>query len=146
MCQSSANIAPHQIWAVINKVIKGHFSKRSQLTTCNNLELLCQSIFSKTNVFKVILLVIQGHFAFYNIIHGCRDITAINVFSELNAALRAYTIIMGTSLLTQELHMWTHFWRYLFCYSHILHYVTVVDTLTLPSGKIFHKNLAGQTA
>lgn len=145
MCQSSANIAPHRIWVVINKVIKGHFSKRSQLITCNNLELLFLSILSKTNVFKVILLIIQGSFAFDNIIHGCRDITAINVFSELNAVLRAYTIITGTSLLTQELHVWTYFWRSLFCYFHILHCVTLVDMLTLLSGKICYENLTWWT-
>lgn len=62
------------------KVIKGHFSKRSQLTTHSHLELLCQSIFSKTNVIKLILLDIQGRLPFCNIIHGCRNITAINVF------------------------------------------------------------------
>lgn len=63
-----------------HKVIKGHFSKRSQLTTHNHLELLWHSTFSKTNVIKLILLVIQGCLAFCNIIHGCRNITAINVF------------------------------------------------------------------
>lgn len=49
----------------------------------------------------LILLVIQGCLASYAIIYGCRNITHINVFSELHAALRASR--MGASPLTPEL-------------------------------------------
>lgn len=99
-------------------------------------------------MFTLILLAIQGCLASYTIIYGCRNITEINIFSELNAALRASTT--GASPLTQKLCIWTHFWRAVFCHSYLRSVIPcsrrLVDTTEFQSGKIFHENLTWWTA
>lgn len=93
-------------------------------------------------------IVIQGCLASYTTICGCRNITDVIFFFELNAALRAST--MGASPLTQELCAWTHFCSAVFhhsCLRSAIHRSSRhVDTTEFQSSKIFHEDLTWWTS